>query len=180
MPINWILGHKPQHSVQPPDIFDLFPSSPFNEQVEDELPNPELGSPAHAPPEDLAQDIPPRHSTRVRSILAHLLNYHCYTALATLHEPHTYCEVSTDPLWQIAMNEELDALSKNHTWDLMTLPPRKSMVGCKWINKIKTLFDGSIEHYKLVLLQKVLHRSMRLIMKRPLLRLLVSHLFVLS
>ena len=104
-----------------------------DEQVEDELPNPnpELGSLAPALPEDLAQDIPPRHSTRVRSIPAHLLDYHCYTALATLHEPYTYREASTDPLWQIAMKEELDALSKNHTWDLVTLPPKKSVVGCK-------------------------------------------------
>ena len=81
-------------SVQPLDILDPFPSSPFNEQVEDEqvedeLPNPELRSPAPAPPDDHAQDIPPRHSTRVRSIPAHLLDYHCYTTLATLHEPHT-------------------------------------------------------------------------------------------
>ena len=91
-------------SVQPPDIFDLFPSLPFNdhvedEQVKDELPNPELGSLALAPPEDFAQDIPPYHSTRVRSIPAHLLDYHCYTALTTLHEPHTYREASIDPLW---------------------------------------------------------------------------------
>ena len=81
-------------SVQPLDILDPFLSSPFNEQVEDEqvedeLPNPELRSPAPAPPDDHAQDIPPRHSTRVRSIPAHLLDYHCYTTLATLHEPHT-------------------------------------------------------------------------------------------
>ena len=48
-------------SVQPPDIIDPFPSLPFNEQVgdeqvEDELPNPnpELGSIAPAPLEDLA------------------------------------------------------------------------------------------------------------------------------
>ena len=89
-------------SIQPPDILDLFPSSPFNEQVEDEqvedeLPNPELGSPAPAQPDDHAQDIPPRHSTRVRSVPTHLFDYHCYTALVTLHEPHTYREASTDP-----------------------------------------------------------------------------------
>ena len=52
------------------------------------------------------------------------------------------------------MKEELDALSKNHTWDLVTLPPRKSMVGCKWIYKIKTRSDGSIEHYKAHLVAK--------------------------
>ena len=116
-----LLPHPVDFSVQPPDIIDPFPSSPFNEQVEDEQvevelpnPNPELGSLALAPPEDLAQDIPSPHSTRVRSILAHLLDYHCYTTLATLHESHTYREASTDPLWQIVMKEELDALSKNH------------------------------------------------------------------
>ena len=91
-------------SVQPLDIFDPFPSSPFNEQAEDEqvedkLPNPELGSPTLALPKDLGQDIPPHHSTPVRSIPAHLLDYHCYTALTTLHEPHTYHKASTDPLW---------------------------------------------------------------------------------
>ena len=46
------------------------------------------------------------------------------------------------------------ALSKNHTWDLVTLPPRKSVVGCKWIYKIKTRSDGSIERYKSRLVAK--------------------------
>ncbi|RVW75057.1 Retrovirus-related Pol polyprotein from transposon RE2 [Vitis vinifera] len=103
---------------------------------------------------DPPQDIPPRHSTRVRSIPPHLLDYHCYTALATLHEPQTYREASTDPLWQIAMKEELDALTKNHTWDLVTLPPGQSVVGCKWIYKIKTRSDGSVECYKARLVAK--------------------------
>ena len=52
------------------------------------------------------------------------------------------------------MKEKLDALSKNHTWDLVTLPPRKSMVSCKWICKIKTSFNGSIERYKARLVAK--------------------------
>ena len=52
------------------------------------------------------------------------------------------------------MKEELDALSKNHTWDLVTLPPRKSVVGCKWIYKIKTCSDGFIECYKARLVAK--------------------------
>ena len=146
-------------SVQPPDILDPFPSSPFNEQVEDEQvedkpPNPKLGSPASALPNDHAQDIPPCHSTLVRSIPAHLLDYHCYIALATLHEPHTYREASTDLLRQIAMKKKLDALSKNHTWDLVTLPPGKSVVGCKWIYKIKTHSNRSIERYKARLVAK--------------------------
>ena len=52
------------------------------------------------------------------------------------------------------MKEKLDALTKNHTWDLVTLPPGQSMVGCKWICKIKTHYDGSIEQYWARLVKK--------------------------
>ena len=52
------------------------------------------------------------------------------------------------------MKEELDALTKNHTQDLVTLPPRQSVVGCKWIYKVKTRSDGSIERYKARLVAK--------------------------
>ena len=147
-------------------------------QVEDELPNPELGSPAPTLPEDLAQDIPPHHSTRVRSIPTHLLDYHCYTALATLHEPHIYHKASTDPLWQIAMKEELDALSKNHTWDLVTLPPGNLWLVVSGSTRSRLAMMGPLNAIKLVLLQNVLYRRMRLIMKRLLLWLLESHLFM--
>ena len=51
------------------------------------------------------------------------------------------------------MKEEIDALYKNHTWDL-TLSFRKSVVSCKWIYKIKTRSDGSIKHYKARLVAK--------------------------
>ena len=52
------------------------------------------------------------------------------------------------------MTEELDALSKNHTWDLVTLPPGIFVIGCKWIYKIKTHSDGSAECYKARLVAK--------------------------
>ena len=56
------------------NIFDTSLRQVEDEQVDDEIPHIELGSPAPIPPEDPPQDIPPRHSTRVRSIPTHLLN----------------------------------------------------------------------------------------------------------
>jgi len=52
------------------------------------------------------------------------------------------------------MSAELDALSQTHTWDLVDLPPGKYAVGCKWVYKIKTRANGSVEHYKARLVAK--------------------------
>ena len=52
------------------------------------------------------------------------------------------------------MNKELDALHKNNTWDMVDLPPGQSVVGCRWVYKIKTKADGSIEWYKACLVAK--------------------------
>ncbi|XP_059639379.1 uncharacterized protein LOC132281721 [Cornus florida] len=88
------------------------------------------------------------HSTRVRNPPAHLSDFHCYHALATLHAPHNFHEASSNPIWQHAMEEELGALSQTRTWDLVDLPLRKSAVGCKWVYMIKTRSDGFVERYK--------------------------------
>ena len=52
------------------------------------------------------------------------------------------------------MSEELQALEKAQTWELVTLPPGKTAVGCKWVYKIKTKSDGSIDRYKVRLVAK--------------------------
>ncbi|GKU97663.1 hypothetical protein SLEP1_g10777 [Rubroshorea leprosula] len=46
------------------------------------------------------------------------------------------------------MQDELQALDKTRTWDLVDLPAGKPLVGCKWVYKIKTRSDGSVECYK--------------------------------
>ena len=46
------------------------------------------------------------------------------------------------------MSEELEAFRKTHTWDLVPLPSGVQPVSCKWIFKIKTKADGSVDRYK--------------------------------
>jgi hypothetical protein len=52
------------------------------------------------------------------------------------------------------MSEELSTLSKTHTWDLVDLTLGKTMMWCKWVYKIKTKSDKSIERYMAHLLAK--------------------------
>ena len=53
-----------------------------------------------------------------------------------------------------AMKEELDALHKTGTWDLVDLPSGKSAIGCKWVYKIKTRSDGTVDRYKACLVAR--------------------------
>ncbi|GKV53176.1 hypothetical protein SLEP1_g59714, partial [Rubroshorea leprosula] len=94
------------------------------------------------------------HPTRVRKPPNYLRDYHCFPAITSLHEPQSYQEASFNPLWQQAMQDELQALENTRTWDLVDLPAEKSLIGCKWVYKIKTRSDGSVERYKARLVAK--------------------------
>ena len=67
---------------------------------------------------------------------------------AIVDEPSTYQEVSRIPAWQLAMSEELAALDHQGTWDLIPLPSHTVPITSKWVFKVKTKSDGSIERYK--------------------------------
>ncbi|XP_054797481.1 uncharacterized protein LOC129302579 [Prosopis cineraria] len=66
-------------------------------------------------------------------------------ATSLVLEPKSFKEASYDPLWQQVMNEKLQALEKIHTWDLIDLPSGKTLIGCRWVYKNKTHFDGSLK-----------------------------------
>ncbi|UYV79065.1 hypothetical protein LAZ67_17000981, partial [Cordylochernes scorpioides] len=72
-------------------------------------------------------------------------------------EPVTYEEAmsSKDKInWEIAMNEEKQALIKNKTWELMDLPDNAKAIGCKWIFRIKRKGNGEIDRYRARLVAK--------------------------
>jgi Reverse transcriptase (RNA-dependent DNA polymerase) len=52
------------------------------------------------------------------------------------------------------MLEELGALAKNKTWQLVLLSPSKKAVWCKWVFTVKQNPEGRVERYKARLVAK--------------------------
>ncbi|KAL0412223.1 UNVERIFIED_CONTAM: Retrovirus-related Pol polyprotein from transposon RE1 [Sesamum latifolium] len=53
-----------------------------------------------------------------------------------------------------AMNDELTALERNQTWEIVDLPKGTKAIGSKWVYKVKLKPDGSIDRYKARLVAK--------------------------
>ena len=52
------------------------------------------------------------------------------------------------PYWKEAINDEVESILQNHTWELVDIPPGSKPLGYKWIFKKKKKADGSIDKYK--------------------------------
>ncbi|KAF5819826.1 putative RNA-directed DNA polymerase [Helianthus annuus] len=99
---------------------------------------------------------------KVKYGLEKVLNYSklspenfCFTSVLNKSlEPRSYKEAVSDPNWVRAMNEEMEALHKNNTWQLVDLPLGRKPIGCKWVFKIKYKSTGEIERYKARLVAK--------------------------
>lgn len=50
--------------------------------------------------------------------------------------------------WKTAMQEELNAIEKNQTWELADLPPGRTAIGSKWVFKTKLDENGHIVQRK--------------------------------
>lgn len=59
-----------------------------------------------------------------------------------------------DPKWSKAIEEEMEALQKNNTWELIPLPRGKKTVGCWWIFTVKHNATGSVNKYEAQLVAK--------------------------
>jgi len=46
------------------------------------------------------------------------------------------------------MDEEIEALERNHTWEMVELPRGQKAVSCKWVYTPKYRADGTLERYK--------------------------------
>jgi hypothetical protein len=69
-------------------------------------------------------------------------------------EPKNFNEYSKDVNWLKSMNEELDQIEKNVTWELIPRPTNKIVIGSKWVYKNKMNEKGNIVRNKARLVSK--------------------------
>jgi len=69
-------------------------------------------------------------------------------------EPKKFNEASEDKDWKGAMNEELDQIEKNNTWELVPRLVDKNVIGSKWVYKNKMNEHRQIVKNKAILVCK--------------------------
>jgi hypothetical protein len=71
-----------------------------------------------------------------------------HLALLSTIEPNYFEEANKDEFWNKAMNEELDQIEKNDTWELVPRPKNKNVIGTKWVFMNKLNEDGQVTRNK--------------------------------
>ena len=75
-------------------------------------------------------------------------------ALFTDSDPTTYDDAVRSEKWRLAMNQEIEAIERNNTWELTDLPSGGKTIGVKWIFKTKLNENGEVDKYKARLVAK--------------------------
>ncbi|KAK2973611.1 hypothetical protein RJ640_027521 [Escallonia rubra] len=74
--------------------------------------------------------------------------------LSSVEIPKTVQDALQVPEWKEAILEEMRALEKNGTWEVMEMQKEKKTVGYIWVFTTKYRSDGSLERYKARLVAK--------------------------
>jgi hypothetical protein len=68
--------------------------------------------------------------------------------LMSMEESCTFTEVEQDAAWQATMQEEIDSVKRNQTWELADLPQGHRAITLKWVYKLKRNEAGEIVKHK--------------------------------
>lgn len=68
--------------------------------------------------------------------------------------PSSITEALDHKGWKQAVDDEISALVKNDTWELVSKPDNVTPVGCKWVFTLKYNSDGTLNRYKARLVAK--------------------------
>lgn len=74
--------------------------------------------------------------------------------LPVIEEPMDYKQAVKSKEWESAMKNEIEAIEKNKSWELVDLPPGQKPFGLKWVYKLKRDANGEIVKHKARLVAK--------------------------
>ncbi|GJT25797.1 retrovirus-related pol polyprotein from transposon TNT 1-94 [Tanacetum coccineum] len=96
-----------------------------NQPSHDEVPSEE--------PDEESQSPPPQKFRSLTEI---------YNANFCHVEPNCFEEAIREESWKKAMEDEIQVIEKNNTWELTDRPSNKDVIGVKWVYKVKYNADG--------------------------------------
>ena len=150
--------HTPMTPSLPEDPWDSNPS-----RIDSRIMDPSSSSSSldsdHTWPIALRKGI---RSTRNSHPIYNFLSYHCLSppyfsfvsSLSTIKVPNNVDEALGHPGWRQAMIDEMQALEHSGTWELVSLPPGKKPVGCRWVYAIKVDPTSAVDGLKACLVAK--------------------------
>lgn len=77
-----------------------------------------------------------------------------FTLYISNNDPVYYYDTARDEKWKNAMEVEIQSIERNHTWELVHLPPQAKKIGVKWVYKMKLNEEGKVEKCKARLVAK--------------------------
>nr|GEY77808.1 ribonuclease H-like domain-containing protein [Tanacetum cinerariifolium] len=92
-----------------------------------------------------------------RFVNHYMLSFDNFVFVSNLNksfEPSSFEEASKDVNWINVMNDEMQALYENGTWELIELPFGRKAIRSKWVYKIKYMSSGEIERFNARLVAK--------------------------
>ncbi|PNX87561.1 copia-type polyprotein, partial [Trifolium pratense] len=97
---------------------------------------------------------PVRHNDYVSGSELDSDDLHNLATYTLAEDPKTYAEAEKQDVWRTAMDQEMESIINNNTWELTTLPEGSNAIGVKWIFKTKYNERGEIEKHKARLVAK--------------------------
>lgn len=138
------------------DVYPFSTSTISSLPLPSTSPQPSLPSACSAPP--ISNQIPQSRPARVPQPSLWLKDF-VHTSLpmcgngagaytVSTIEPTSFHQANRSHTWRCAMKEELDALHKNQTWDIVVPPPGTKPISCRWVYRIKRNADGTVNKFK--------------------------------
>ena len=104
---------------------------------------------------DVAQNVgAPTSQCRQRQSPDRFNRYMALMRKCIVTKPYSFHEVAQQTTWVDAVVEEYDSIFKNSAWEIVPNLIDKSMVGSRFIYKVKQDVDGSVEKYKAIFVSR--------------------------